>query len=113
MFQSGCVNWIDFSSGVCWAGISAVGTDNLETQPWLPSPEDLVNAWGEVEKKEAELRNREKLLAEQERAQRTLRSQEKLRQQLQDQEARRLRALEASRAGESLPVDAKPAASLR
>ncbi|CAE7661167.1 unnamed protein product [Symbiodinium sp. CCMP2592] len=86
--------------------------DNLETQQWLPSPEDLVHAWGEMEKKEAELRNRENALAEQERAQRTLRSQEKLRQQLRDQEARRLRAVEASRAGESLPADAKPAAKV-
>lgn len=91
-------------------------TDDMETQHWLPSPEDLVSAWGEMEKKEAELRNREQLLAEQERqherAQRTLQSQEKLRQQLRDQEARRLRAVEATRDG-NLPVDAKPAASLR
>ena len=41
--------------------------DQAETQPWLPSSTELLLAWGEVEKKESELRQREEELDAQER----------------------------------------------
>ena len=88
--------------------------DQLETQNWAPTTSELLAAWGDVEKKEMELRNREAELREFEHEHERLKSQEKLRKQLRLQEDRRAAAVaaeEAERGECMLPEDEKPAAS--
>ena len=112
-FQFGCApsleSWFH-SLGNARAGTGVTEMDNLETQSWQPTPDDLVKAWGQVEKKEMELREREAELAEFESEHRRLKSQEKLRKQLQAQEARGAAVVEQSKR-DSLPDDEKPATS--
>ena len=91
------------------AASKSSGMDQLETQTWNPTASDLLAAWGDVEKKEMELRNREAELREFEEEHARLKSQEKLRKQLRLQEDRRAAAVAAQEG--RIPEDEKPAAS--